>query len=118
MPWCFATLRQASGSIAATTNPVAFASGVAPLFIWEAFVSGAARAHLHDEDAASAVAEYLSRDLLDPSDVPAEPAMNHAAAALRVAGFTVQEEELGTAGLVVCVGAKHVKSFPDLISKF
>ena len=67
MPWCFATLRQTSGSIAATTDPVAFTSGLAPLFIWEAFVSGAAKALLHHEDAALAVTEYLLRHPLDPS---------------------------------------------------
>jgi deoxyribodipyrimidine photolyase-like uncharacterized protein len=49
---------------------------------------------LHHEDAALAVTEYLSRHPLDPSDVPVEAAMNHAAAALRVAGFTVQERSL------------------------
>jgi len=63
------------------------------------------------------VTEYLSRHPLDPSDVPVEAAMNHAAAALRVAGFTVQEEELGKAGLVVCVRANPAKSSPDFISK-
>jgi hypothetical protein len=117
MPWCFATLRETSGSIAATTDPVAFSSGVAPLFIWEAFVSGAAKALLHHEDAALAVKEYLSRDPLDPSDVPVEAAMNHAAAALRVAGFIIQEEELGKAGLVICVQENRAKSSSGLISK-
>jgi hypothetical protein len=117
MPWCFATLRQTSGSIAATTDPIAFSSGVAPLFIWEAFVSGAAKALHHHEDAALAVKEYQSRDPRDPSDVPAEAAMNHAAVALRVAGFVIQEEEFGKAGLVVCVQANPAKPSPDFISK-
>jgi hypothetical protein len=43
--------------------------------------------------------------------------MNHAAAALRVAGFSIQEEEFGKAGLVVCVQANRAKSSPDFISK-
>jgi hypothetical protein len=117
MPWCFATVRETSGSIAATTDPVAFASGVAPLFIWEAFVSGAAKALLHHEDAALAVTEYQSRHLRDPSDVPGEAAMNHAAAALRVAGFTIQEEELGKAGWVVCVRANRPNRPPTSLQR-
>ena len=43
--------------------------------------------------------------------------MNHAAAALRVAGFIIQEEELGKAGLVICVQENRAKSSSGLISK-
>lgn len=103
MPWCLQTLLERAGPIEATVDLSKFASGKGQLFIWEAFVTGAAKALTHHGDAALAVAEFVSRYPAIESDVPPEPAVNHAATALHVAGFRVDPAEFGMAGTVVCV---------------
>lgn len=108
MPWCFSTLFAASGSIAAMTSPARFQAGEAPLLVWEAFVTAKAKGMGHHEDAGFAVAALRERwpDLL--SDVQGEPAMNHAAAALRVAGFDIADDELGSPTVVIAAAPRPV----------
>jgi hypothetical protein len=60
----------------------------------------------HHEDAALAVETFQSRYPALQSDVPAEPAINHAAVALQVAGFAVPSEEIKEAAIVLCVPQK------------
>lgn len=105
MPWCFQTLIERSGPVEATVDFARFASGHGQLFIWEAFVSGAAKALSHHDDAALAVAEFASRYPAIESDVPSEPAVNHAATSLHIAGFRIDSTEFAIAGTVVCVAA-------------
>jgi hypothetical protein len=50
-----------------------------------------------------AIAAFGARYPSLVSDVPAEPATNHAAVGLQMAGFSILPEELGLAGLVVSV---------------
>jgi hypothetical protein len=78
------------------------------MLVWEAFVTGKAKGLLHHEDAAIAVASFLERwpELL--SDIPAEPAMNHAASALMVSGFVVAQDETGIAGTVIASAPRVV----------
>lgn len=103
MPWCLQTLIERAGPIEATVDLPKFTAGIGQLFIWEAFVSGAAKALTHHEDAALAVAEFASRYPAIESDVPPEPAVNHAATSLHIAGFRVDSAEFGIPGTVVCV---------------
>jgi hypothetical protein len=102
MPWCLKTLHDVTGPLRATTDVVQFAAGHGQLLVWEAFVSGAAKAPLHHEDAALAVAAFVSRFPDIESDVPPEDAVNHAATALYIAGFEIETREFGQPGLVVC----------------
>lgn len=103
MPWCLQTLIERAGAIEATVDLTKFATGKCQLLVWEAFVSGAAKALSHHDDAALAVAEFASRYPAIESDVPPEPAVNHAATALHIAGFRVDPVEFGMPGTVVCV---------------
>lgn len=109
MPWCFAMVHTISGPVPATTNPDRFRTGEAPLFVWEAFVTAKAKGLTHHEDAAVAVAAFWSHWPELRSDVPGEPAMNHAASALRVSGFTIAEDELGTAPIVIAPAPREVR---------
>ena len=103
MPWSLTTLLQSSGAVTATTDLAAFREGAASLFVWEAFVSGAFKGAAHHDDARLAVQAFHNRWPDIQTDVPGEPAMNHAALALHVAGFRVDDREFGTPALVVGV---------------
>jgi len=100
MPWCFAVLAK-TGTVSATTSVSKFRQWSSGLFVWEALVTGKAKGLLHHDDAAYAVEAFVSRVDDLRSDVPAEPAINHAVAALLTAGFPVAIDELSQAGLVV-----------------
>ncbi|HWJ73782.1 MAG TPA: hypothetical protein VNX29_11500 [Kaistia sp.] len=100
MPWCFTQLA-AGGIVPATTLIERFHQWTGGLFIWEALVTGAAKGVEHHHDASYAVEAFVGRMGDLQSDVPAEPAMNHAAVALMVAGFPIAPDELATAGLVI-----------------
>jgi hypothetical protein len=103
MPWCFTQIAQHTKKRLATTSPIAFQDR-GGLFVWEAFVSGHAKAVTHMDDASLALAAFQARDLLAPSDVPDEPAVNLAAAALMATGWTIDPWEISGAGHVVAVG--------------
>nr|WP_314525715.1 hypothetical protein [uncultured Brevundimonas sp.] len=103
MPWCFTRVAQHTKKRLATTSPIAFQER-GGLFVWEAFVSGHAKAATHMDDASLALAAFQARDLLAPSDVPDEPAVNLAAAALMATGWTIDPWEISGAGHVIAVG--------------
>jgi hypothetical protein len=103
MPWCFTQIAQGTKKRLATTSPTAFQER-GGLFIWEAFVSGHAKSATHMDDASLALAAFQARDLQVPSDVPDEPAINLAAAALMATGWTIDPWEISGAGHVVAVG--------------
>ena len=100
MPWCLATLASVI-TVPATISAERFREGVVQLFVWEALVTGAAKGLSHHHDALYAVDAFVSRLADLQSDVPAEPAINHAAVALMIAGFPIALEELTQAGLVI-----------------
>ncbi|MGO4287468.1 hypothetical protein [Bosea sp. TAB14] len=108
MPWCLTKLREVTGPLDATIDLSRFAAGHGQLLIWEAFVSGAAKALSHHEDAALAVSEFISRYPSIVSDVPPEEAVNHAAIALHIAGFRVDPAEFGMPATVVCVASDPI----------
>lgn len=104
MPWCFTQIAALTKERSATTDPAVFAERGAGLFVWEAFVSGAAKALTHMDDAALALAAFQARGLDYPSDVPGEPAVNLAVAALLASGWDVDVGEIGRPSHVVAVG--------------
>lgn len=104
MPWCFARVAQNTECRSATTSPATFLGRGEGIFVWEAFVSGHAKAATHMDDATLALAAFQARDLTVPSDVPGEPAVNLAAAALLASGWRVDPKEIGQAGHVIAVG--------------
>lgn len=67
-------------------------------------MSGAAKALTHMDDAALALAAFRGRGLNHPSDLPGEPAVNIAVAALVATGWNVDIQEIGRPGHVVAVG--------------
>lgn len=103
MSWVFQSLANSMGSITATTQLDRFRAGAAPLFIWEAFVSGKHKSLTHAGDAQLAVAAF-QRNWPDlGTAIDKEPSVNLAAAALLAAGHTVDQTELGAPGLVIAV---------------
>ncbi|WP_291539300.1 hypothetical protein [Brevundimonas sp.] len=104
MPWCFSQIARNTNHRLATTSPIAFDERGKGLFVWEAFVSGHAKAVTHMDDASLALAAFQARDLRAPSDVPDEPAINLAAAALMATGWTLDPWEISGAGHVIAVG--------------
>lgn len=104
MPWALTLVRGAAGSARATTDVSVFQDGRASVFIWEAFVSGVLKTTgLHHDDARLAVEAFTGRWPTIESDVPPEPAINHAAVAAYVAGFEVDPTEFGGSCSVVAV---------------
>nr|WP_314188132.1 hypothetical protein [uncultured Brevundimonas sp.] len=103
MPWCFTQIAQGTKKRLATTSPTAFQER-GGLFVWEAFVSGHAKAATHMDDASLALAAFQARDLHAPSDMTGEPAINLAAAALMATGWSIDPWEIAGAGYVVSVG--------------
>ncbi len=103
MPWTFARLRQAAGAVPVTVDLTRFRSGEAPLFIWEAFVSGIGKGISHHDDARLAVEAFVARwpDLV--SDVPAEPALNHAVSSAMASGLRADAKELSMPATVMGV---------------
>ena len=93
-----------AGPVTATTSLAAFLAGRSRILLWEAFVLGILKTTgLHHDDARLAVEAFAARWPEIETDVPAEPAMSHAAVAASIAGFRVDPAELGAACLVVAV---------------
>ncbi len=101
MSWTFAKLSSFGPPRLATTRYIDFMKKPSGLLVWEAFVSGRAKAVTHIGDAQSALAAFQVRQGAEPSDVQEEPGLNLAAAALLAAGWTVDVEELGASAFVV-----------------
>ena len=104
MPWCFSFVAQNTKQRLATTNPLALLERGKGLFVWEAFVSGHAKALTHVDDASLALTAFQARGLTEASDIPGEPAVNLAAAALMATGWSIDPWEIGGPGHVIAVG--------------
>ena len=107
MPWCLARIAKAAGPVAATVDLQRFRE-TGGLFLWEAFVSGAMKiaGTSHHDDARLACEAFVARwpDLI--SDIPAEPAINHAVSSAIAAGLSIDPNELVLPALVVAVTLK------------
>jgi hypothetical protein len=66
------------------------------LFIWEAFVTGAAKRATHGEDARAALEAFDARWPDLKSNVTAEPALNLAVAAALAAGLAIDRARSGS----------------------
>ena len=107
MPWCLARIAKGAGPVATTVDLQQFLER-GGLFLWEAFVSGAAMkvaGATHHDDARLACEAFIARWPNMISDVPPERAVNHAVSAAMIAGLTVDRNELAMPALVVGVAA-------------
>jgi hypothetical protein len=104
MPYCFSRIHAVAGAIRATVNIDDFALD-GGLLIWEAFVSGSMKVAgaTHHDDARIACDAFARRWPVLTSDIPGEPATNHAVASAMAAGLTVDAAELRQPALVVGV---------------
>ena len=104
MPWALTRPQQVTGPVTATTSLAAFLAGRSRILLWEAFMSDILKTTgLHHDDARLAVEAFAARWPEIETDIPAEPAVSHAAVAASIAGFRVDPAELGAACLVVAV---------------
>ena len=105
MHWRLARIAKAVGPVAATVDLQRFHQN-GGLFPWEAFVSGTMKivGASHHNDARLACQAFVTRwpDLI--SDIPAEPAINHAVSSAMAAGLSIDPNELARPALVVGVG--------------
>lgn len=109
MPWCLTRIAKGAGPVATTVDLQRFREG-GGLFLWEAFVSGVMKAvgTTHHNDARLACEAFVARWPDLRSDVPAEPALNHAVSSAMVAGLSIHRDELVVPALVVGVTANTV----------
>lgn len=107
MPWCLTRIGKGAGSVATTVNLRRFREG-GGLFLWEAFVSGMMKAvgTTHHDDARLACEAFVARWPDLRSDIPEEPALNHAVSSAMAAGLSIHYDELVSPALVVGVTAK------------
>jgi hypothetical protein len=107
MPWCLARIARDAGPVAATVNLQRFREN-GGLFLWEAFVSGTMKVvgASHHGDARRACRAFVDRwpDLV--SDIPAEPAINHAVSSAMAAGLSIDPKEVVMPALVVSISQK------------
>ncbi len=106
MPWCLTRIAKGAGPVATTVDLQRFQDGDG-LFLWEAFVSGLMKAAgtTHHDDARLACQAFVARWPDLRSDVPGEPALNHAVSSAMAAGLSIRQDELVLPALVVGVTA-------------
>jgi hypothetical protein len=108
MPWCLARITKAVGPVAATVDIQRFREN-GGLFVWEAFVSGTMGivGANHQDDARLACQAFVTRwpDII--SDIPPEPAINHAVSSAMAAGLSINPNELVLPALVVSGANDH-----------
>ena len=104
MPWCLAHIAQAAGPVSTTVDLSLFRAN-GGLLLWEAFVSGIGKglASTHASDAALACRAFESRWPDLTSDIPAEPALNHAVSSAIAAGLSIDLREICVPCVVVGV---------------
>ena len=104
MPYCLSRIYAVAGAIRATVDVDGFVMNRG-LLIWEAFVSGSMKVvgTKHHDDARMACDAFTRRWPALMSDIPGEPATNHAIASAIAAGLTVDAAELRQPALVVGV---------------
>jgi hypothetical protein len=100
MPWVFERIAKAVPNAKATIGLDRWREKNG-LFIWEAFVTGAAKRATHGEDARAALEAFDARWPDLKSDVTAEPALNLAVAAALAAGLAIDAVEIGEPCIVV-----------------
>lgn len=107
MPWCLARIANRSRSIAATVDLRRFREN-GGLFLWEAFVSGAMKVvgASHHDDARLACQAFIAKWPELSSDIPEEPAINHAVSSAMAAGLSIESGELVLPALVIGVTPK------------
>jgi hypothetical protein len=107
MPWCLTMIVKTGGAIGTTVKLSRFLER-GGLFIWEAFVSGTMKAKgtTHHDDARLACEAFISRWPQIVSDIPAEPAINHAVSSAMAAGLSIDRDELTMPALVLGVTSK------------
>jgi hypothetical protein len=107
MPWCLNRIAKGAGPVATTIDLQRFLDD-GGLFLWEAFVSGVMKVvgTTHHDDARLACEAFVARWPDLRSDIPAEPALNHAVSSAMAAGLSIQRDELVVPALVVGVTAK------------
>lgn len=104
MPWCLARVAKAAASAVATVDLQRFRDS-GGLLLWEAFVSGNMKVNgaSHYDDAARACRTFVKRWPNLVSDIPAEPAFNHAVSSALTGGLSIELSELTLPALVVGV---------------
>jgi hypothetical protein len=107
MPWCLTRIVKAAGPVAATVDLERFRD-TGGLFLWEAFVSGAMKVAgtSHHDDARLACEAFVARWPNLISDIPSEPAINHAVSCAMAAGLSINPSELALPAIVVGVNEK------------
>jgi hypothetical protein len=100
MPWVFEHIAQAAPNAKATVSLDRWRERRG-LFIWEAFVTGAAKRASHGEDARAALEAFQYRWPDLKSDVTAEPALNLAVAAALAAGLHIDTGEICEPSIVI-----------------
>lgn len=107
MPWCLTRIAKRAGSVATTIHLQRFREG-GGLFLWEAFVTGVMKVAgtTHHDDARLACEAFVARWPDLHSDIPEEPALNHAVSSAMAAGLLIHRDELMAPALVVGVTAK------------
>lgn len=109
MPWCLARIARIAGPVTATVDLRRFREN-GGLFLWEAFVSGTMKVvgASHHDDARFACQAFIARWPDLNSDIPAEPAINHAVSSAMAAGLSIEPAELVLPALVIGVTPKTV----------
>jgi hypothetical protein len=100
MTWTFARIAQTVPEAPATIDPVGWRER-GGLFVWEAFVTGAAKQKTHADDATTALKAFMARWPDLRSDIPVEAALNLAVAAALSAGLSVDLDEIGAPSVVI-----------------
>jgi hypothetical protein len=102
MPFCFTKISETSPKASTTVNLAKFHS-TGGLFIWEAFVSGKSKQGNGSDinDARIACEAFVIRWPNIVSDIPAEPAINHAVVAAYAAKLDIELTELFFPSIVV-----------------
>jgi hypothetical protein len=104
MPWCLARVAMTARPVPVTVDIQRFIDN-GGLFLWEAFVSGTMKVvgtGDHD-DARLACRAFVARWPELISDIPPEPAINHAVSAALATGLPIDPSELVLPSLVVGV---------------
>ena len=102
MPWCLARIAKRARPVATTVDLQRFREN-GSLFLWEAFVSGTMKVvgSSHHDDARLACQAFIARWPELSSDIPAEPAINHAVSSAMAAGLSVEPGELVLPAVVI-----------------
>jgi hypothetical protein len=111
MTWTFARIAQTVPEAQATIDPVGWRER-GGLFVWEAFVTGAAKQKTHADDATTALKAFMARWPDLHSDIPVEAALNLAVAAALSASLSIDLDEIGAPSVVIAALPEEVAAKP------